>query len=68
MALAQLENKAVITVDQAANLLTIGRTSAYEAIRRGELPSLRIGRRLVVPVAPLMQMLGMGTTTPGENT
>ncbi len=67
MALAQLENKAVITVEEAADLLTIGRTSAYEAIRRGELPSLKIGRRIVVPVAPLMHMLGMGTTTTGEN-
>jgi excisionase family DNA binding protein len=39
---------AVMTVPEAAAYLGIGRTAAYEAIRRGQLPALRIGRKLRV--------------------
>lgn len=46
-----------MTVEEAAHALGIGRASAYEAARRGELPVLRIGRRLVVPVDALEAML-----------
>ena len=38
-----------MSVEEAAVALGIGRTTAYLAIRRGELPCLRIGRRVVVP-------------------
>lgn len=50
-------DRLTLTVEEAAQLLGIGRNTAYEAIRRGELPSLRIGRRLVVPRAALEQLL-----------
>lgn len=46
-----------ITVEAAAQLLRIGRGTAYEAIRRGELPALRCGRRILVPVPALMALL-----------
>jgi excisionase family DNA binding protein len=48
----------VLTVEQAAQLLGISRGLAYEAARRGELPTIRIGRRLLVPRARLLQMVG----------
>jgi excisionase family DNA binding protein len=41
------------TVEEAAALLGIGRSSAYAAINSGEIPSIRIGRRVLVPVAAL---------------
>lgn len=66
MAPSALENRVTITVTETAELLGIGRTSAYEAIRRGELPSLRIGRRLVVPVTQLLAALGVQSNN-GEN-
>jgi excisionase family DNA binding protein len=47
-----------LTILEAAKLLGIGRGSAYEAARRGELPAVRLGRRLVVPRARLEEMLG----------
>jgi excisionase family DNA binding protein len=47
-----------ITVEEAARLLGIGRTSAYLAVRRGDLPVVRIGRRYVVPRVALERMLG----------
>jgi excisionase family DNA binding protein len=37
-------------VDEAAEVLGISRSLAYELVRKGELPSLRLGRRLVLPV------------------
>jgi excisionase family DNA binding protein len=39
----------VITVAEVAALLRISRGSAYEAAKRGEIPTIRIGRRLLVP-------------------
>lgn len=48
------------TVEEAADRLGIGRTLAYELIRCGEFPVgvIRLGRRIVVPRAPLDELLG----------
>jgi excisionase family DNA binding protein len=46
-----------LTVEQAAKLLGIGRSTAYELVHTGDIPSLRLGRRIVVPVARLEAML-----------
>jgi excisionase family DNA binding protein len=53
-----LEGKATITIEQTARLLGLGRTAAYDAARRGELPTRRLGRRLLVPVPALLEWLG----------
>ena len=59
---------AVLTVEEAAAVLRIGRTAAYEAARRGELPAVRIGRSLRVPRAALEQLLtAAGTDSPQTN-
>lgn len=55
--LAETVVRRVYTVEEAACLLGISRSSAFTAVRRGELPSLRIGRRLVIPRAALDKML-----------
>ena len=49
--------RVTFTVDEAAARLGIGRNAAYEAIKRRELPALRIGRRIVVPRAALERFL-----------
>lgn len=49
--------KLVYTVQEAGELLGLSRGSAYEAARRGDLPTLRIGRRLLVPISALEKML-----------
>ncbi len=48
---------ATYTVDEAARLLGIGRNSAYEAARRGDLPTLRVGKRILISRAGLDRML-----------
>ncbi len=52
-----VRGRTTISVSEAAKLLGIGRTAAYEAARRGELPTRRLGRRLVVPVPWLLTWL-----------
>ena len=52
-----------LTVEEAARVLGISRSSAYEAVRRGELPTVRIGRRYVVPRVALERMLSQAGQT-----
>jgi excisionase family DNA binding protein len=47
----------VLTVKKAAELLGIGVNSAYEAVARGELPHIRIGRSIRIPRAALERFL-----------
>jgi len=56
-----LDLPAVIDVATAAEVLGIGRSAAYELVRRGEwpTPTLRLGRLIKVPVAPLLELLGI---------
>lgn len=58
VALDALEGRATITIEQTAKLLGLGRTAAYEAARRGELPTRRLGWRPLVPVPALLDWLG----------
>jgi excisionase family DNA binding protein len=53
-----------VTVEQAAKLLGIGRSTAYELVHTGDIPSLRLGRRIVVPRAHLSGRLGMTAEDP----
>lgn len=52
-------DRLALTVTEAAALLGISRALAYELVARGELPSIRLGRRLVVPKVALLEMLGV---------
>ena len=46
-----------VSVPEAARLLGIGKTLAYQAARRGDLPVIRIGRRVVVNRARLLALI-----------
>lgn len=52
-----LPARLTLTVEEAAATLGISRAFAYEAVRRGEIPSIRIGRRILVPYAALDRLL-----------
>jgi excisionase family DNA binding protein len=47
-----------ISVEDAGKILGYSRNSAYEAAKTGELPTIRLGRKLRVPRAALEKMLG----------
>jgi excisionase family DNA binding protein len=51
------QERRVYTVDEVAALLGISRNSAYAAIKAGELPSITLGRRVLIPRVPLDKML-----------
>ncbi len=49
--------KIVLSVEEARKLLGLSRGSMYQAINSGQVPSVRIGRRLLIPRVRLEQML-----------
>lgn len=51
-----------MSVIEAAESLGIGRSAAYEAARTGQIPTIRIGRRILVPVFALERMLANAGT------
>ena len=54
----------LLTVPVAARVLGVGRTVAYQLIRRGEWPTpvIHVGHQVRVPRAPLLALLGLCTT------
>jgi excisionase family DNA binding protein len=53
----------VLTVAEAGALLGVSRAFAYELVARGELPVIRLGRRILVPEAALFAMVGLTAET-----
>lgn len=51
------KEKLVLTVEEAGELLGVSRPHAYKLVKLGQLPVIRLGRRLVVPKASLSRML-----------
>jgi excisionase family DNA binding protein len=50
-------DRETITLSEAAKRLGIGRNQAYMAAAKGEIPTIRIGRRWLVPRAPFERLL-----------
>ena len=57
------EQKVVLTVTEAGKRLGLSRPSAYQAVKCGEIPSLRIGKRILVPVVGLERLLASAAGT-----
>jgi len=55
---------AVLDVPQAARLLGIGRTLAYELVRTDQWPTpvIRVGRLIRIPSGPLIELMTTGVT------
>ena len=49
-----------MTVEESATALGISRATAYEAVSRGEIPAIRIGRRILIPKVALEKLLDGG--------
>lgn len=58
-ALAATDLPVLMTIEQTAQLLGISRSAAYRAAAAGQIPTIRFGRRLFVPTARLLEMLGI---------
>jgi excisionase family DNA binding protein len=52
-----MEDKLTLSVEEAAKLLGIGRNLCYDKAKTGEIPVIKIGRRLLVPRSALEKLL-----------
>ncbi len=50
------EMPAFLTVEEAAAVLRLKRSTAYELVRRGEIPHFRLGHFIRVPRDALLRM------------
>jgi excisionase family DNA binding protein len=61
-----VSSRLTYTVPEVAELLGISRSSAYECVRRGDIPALTLGRRVVIAKAAIDALLGTATSDAGE--
>ena len=47
----------VLTAGETAKVLRLSKTTVYDQIRQGSIPSIRIGKRILIPRAALMRKL-----------
>ena len=55
-----MEDKLTLSVEEAAKVLGIGRNLCYDRVKTGEIPIIKIGRRLLVPRRALEKLLEQG--------
>lgn len=53
-----------VSVDEAAEILGIGRGLAYDLVRTGKIPSIRLSKRWLVPRKAIDRILQIGATPP----
>lgn len=56
-----LDERVTISVEDAGRVLGLGRAAAYRAAQRGDIPTIRIGSRLIVSTAALLARLDAGS-------
>ena len=52
-----MTERLAVTVPQAAEMLGLGRSTTWQLVRRGRLRSLRVGKRVLIPVRELERFL-----------
>ena len=55
--------KLTLTVDEAAKALGLSRNSCYQAVDTGAIPSIRIGKRILIPRFALERLLSGAVST-----
>ena len=55
--MTQKTEKLTMTVDEAAHALGLSRNSCYQAVETGAIPSIRIGKRILIPRFALERLL-----------
>ena len=57
---ATIDRRLCVTVPEAAEMLGMSRNFAYQLVREGKLPSIRFGKRILIPIAALTKMVEEG--------
>ena len=58
--------RGLYTVEEAAQLVGVGRSTMYELVSRGEVASVRLGRKVLITRSTLEALLGFAPPTPAE--
>jgi hypothetical protein len=61
-----MEPKTLTVPEAGRTYFALGRNASYEAARRGDIPTIRIGRLLRVPVAAMERVLSNVALRGGE--
>lgn len=56
--MAEARERLTLSIAECAAKMGISRNSCYLAVKTGEIPSIKIGSRILIPVAALEKMLG----------
>lgn len=60
MTLDEALSQATISVPDAGKIFFgLGRNASYDAAKRGDIQTIKIGKKIVVPVAPIAAQLGL---------
>jgi excisionase family DNA binding protein len=57
--LKSILDRPTCSVEEYGKIIGVSRNPAYDAVKRGDVPSIRVGGRIRIPTAPLKQMLGL---------
>lgn len=60
-----LPDAPTMSVAEVARVLGVSRDAAYDAVKRGEIPALHIGRAIRIPTAKVAEMLGVESAPVG---
>ena len=60
--MTERNKRKVLTVEEAAHELGICRNAAYRAVAEGEIPSIKIGKRIIIPRAAFEDMLARASS------
>lgn len=52
------QRKLLLTIEEAATVMSLGRTLVYELVRRNEITSIKVGRSRRIPVSALRAYVG----------
>ena len=58
--------RGLYTVVEAAQLVGVGRSTMYELVHRGEVASIRVGRKVLIMRSTLEALLGFTPPSPAE--
>jgi excisionase family DNA binding protein len=52
-AASEMESKLLLSVEEAAAMMSLGRTLVYALVRRGEIASFKVGKSRRIPIGAL---------------
>jgi excisionase family DNA binding protein len=57
--ISELLRQPTLTPEQVSRIFGLSRNGTYDAIKRGEIASVRLGKKILVPTAVIRKMLSI---------